>query len=181
MRQESVSPIYGLVAEFDNPEDITVAAHKVREAGYRRVDAYTPFPVHGLVEAIGWKDNRLPWIIFFGGLIGCLGGFALCAYSSFGYYPINVGGRPYIAWPSFMPVTFECTILLSAFAAVFGMLGLNGLPRPHHPIFNAPRFDLASRERFFLAIEASDPKFKLDETHAFLESLDPAHVAEVPE
>ena len=180
MRRESVSPIYGLVAEFDNPEDITVAAHKVREAGYRRVDAYTPFPVHGLVEAIGWKDNRLPWIIFFGGLIGCLGGFALCCYASFGFYPINVGGRPYIAWPSFMPVTFECTILLAAFAAVFGMLGLNGLPRPHHPIFNAPRFDLASRERFFLAIEASDPKFKLDETHAFLEALGPAHVNEVP-
>src|SRR5688572_19946769 len=107
MRREPVSPIYGLVAEFTDPEEITVAAHKVREAGYRRVDAYTPFPVHGLVEAIGWKDNRLPWIIFFGGLIGCLGGFALCCYASFGFYPINVGGRPYIAWPSFMPVTFE--------------------------------------------------------------------------
>ena len=180
MRKESASPLYALVAEFDNPEDITVAAHKVREAGYRRVDAYTPFPVHGLVEALGWKDNRLPWIIFFGGLFGCIGGFMLCAYASYWMYPINVGGRPYIAWPSFLPVTFECTILVSAFAAVFGMIGLNGLPRPHHPIFNAPRFDLASRERFFLAIEASDPQFKHDETWAFLESLGGTHVAEVP-
>src|SRR5205823_1952439 len=117
MRRELHSPLYALIAEFDNPEAITVAAHRVREAGYKRFEAYTPFPVHGLAEATGWKDNRLPWTIFFGGLAGCIGGFMLCAYASYWFYPINVGGRPYISWPSFMPVTFESTILISAFAA----------------------------------------------------------------
>src|SRR5258708_5872634 len=169
--KEPESTIYGALAEFADPEEIVVAAHKVREAGYNQVDAYTPFPVHGLAEATGFKDNRVPWVIFFGGLVGCVGGFGLQAWINVSEYPMNVGGRPYIPWPSFIPVTFECTVLIAAFAAVFGMLGMNGLPRPYHSIFNASRFDLASQDRFFLCIEADDPQFNPEETTRFLESL----------
>ena len=171
---EPESTIYGALAEFADPEEIVVAAHKVREAGYQRVDAYTPFPVHGLAEATGFQDNRVPWVIFLGGLAGCIGGFGLQAWinvSNEWGYPMNVGGRPYIPWPSFIPVTFECTVLAAAFAAVLGMLGMNGLPRPYHSIFNASRFDLASQDRFFLCIEADDPQFNVEETQIFLETL----------
>jgi hypothetical protein len=168
---EPESAIYGALAEFADPEEIVVAAHKVREAGYSKIDAYTPFPVHGLVEATGFKDNRVPWVIFFGGLAGAIGGFGLQAYINVVEYPMNVGGRPYIPWPSFIPVTFECTILAAAFAAVLGMLGMNGLPRPYHSIFNVSRFDLASQDRFFLCIESNDPKFDPDDTSKFLETL----------
>jgi hypothetical protein len=169
--QESESTVYGALAEFSDPEEIVVAAHKVREAGYVKVDAYTPFPVHGLVEATGFKDNRVPWVIFWGGVIGAIGGFGLQAYINLVEYPMNVGGRPYIPWPSFIPVTFECTVLAAAFAAVLGMLGMNGLPRPYHSIFNASRFDLASQDRFFICIEADDPQFDAEETTRFLGTL----------
>src|SRR5438045_2062386 len=116
--------LYGVVAEFDNPEDVVVAAHRVREEGYRNVDAYSPFPVHGLAEATGWRDNRLPWMIFFGGLTGCAGGFGLQWWINAAAYPMNVGGRPYVAWPSFIPVTFECTILFAVLTAFLGTLAL---------------------------------------------------------
>ena len=168
---EPESKIYGIMAEFADPEEIVVAAHKVHEAGYRRMDAYTPFPVHGLVEAIGFKDARVPWMIFCGGVIGAVVGFGLQAWVSYSAYPMNVGGRPYIPWPSFIPVTFECTVLAASFAAVFGMLGLNGLPKPYHPVFNASRFELASQTSFFLCIEADDPKFQAEETERFLRGL----------
>lgn len=174
-----ISAIYGLMAEFSDPEEIVVAADKASKQGYRRLDAYTPFPVHGLDEAIGFHESKVPWIIFLAGVVGAISGFALQAWINVVDYPMNVGGRPYLSWPSFIPVTFECTILFASFGAVIGMLGLNGLPRPYQPVFNAPRFDLASQDRFFLCIEAVDPKFDLHKTRRFLESLGPSSVTEV--
>lgn len=171
--------LYGLVAEFENETDILTAARRVREAGYRRMDAYTPFPVHGLAHAIGFSDWLLPWIIFFGGVTGALAGAALQTWTLAYDYPWNVGGRPLISWPQFIPITFELTILLAAFGAVFGMLALNGLPRPYHSIFNAPGFERASQDRFFLCIESWDPRFDREETARFLESLGPVAVSEV--
>lgn len=178
MRKHTPS-LYGLVAEFKDPEDILQAAKRVREAGYRRMDAYTPFPVHGLDEAIAFEDNRVPWTIFICGLLGAAGGYFLQYYISVMDFPINSGGRPYHSWPAFIPVTFECTILLASFGAFIGMLAYNGLPKPYHPIFNTPRFELASQDRFFLCVEAADPKFDREETERFLESLKPQLVSAV--
>jgi hypothetical protein len=172
--------VYGLMAEFDDPEDLVVASQRAHDAGYREMDAYSPFPIHGLDDAIGFKDSKVQWMMFWGGVIGAAAGFALQAYANGMDYPINVGGRPFISWPYFFPVTFESTILLSSFAGVLGMLGLNGLPKPYHPVFNAPRFDLATQDRFFLCIEAKDPKFEIDETARFLEGLGSLSVEEVP-
>jgi hypothetical protein len=180
MRKKTAS-LYGLVAEFKDPEDILRAAKRAHEAGYRRMDAYTPFPVHGLDEAIAFEDNRVPWTIFLCGLLGAAGGYLLQYYVSVMDFPINSGGRPYHSWPAFIPVTFECTILLASFGAFFGMLAYNGLPKPYHPVFNAPRFELASQDRFFLCIEAADPKFDREETERFLESLNPQLVSAVEE
>lgn len=163
--------LYGIVAEFKDEDHILTAANQAREAGYRRLDAYTPLPVHGLAEAIGFHDWVLPWLIFLGGVAGAVGGFGLQVYVSAIDYPLNVGNRPLISWPSFIPVTFECTILLASFAAVFGMIILNGLPRPHHPIFNAPNFERASQDSFFLCIEATDPRFDPVKTTDFLQGL----------
>lgn len=171
--------IYGLMAEFDQPEDLVAAAERTRETGYRGVDAYTPFPVHGLDEAIGIRRTRLPWVVLIGGILGGLTGYALQYWISAIDYPLNVGGRPYNSWPAFIPVIFELTVLFASFAAVLGMLGLNGLPQPYHPVFNVPRFELASRTHFFLVIEATDPKFDRAETKQFLESLNPHGVYEV--
>ncbi|HZO87624.1 MAG TPA: DUF3341 domain-containing protein [Chthonomonadaceae bacterium] len=171
--------IFGLVAEFREPEEIVEAAKHAREAGYRQMDAYTPFPVHGLSEALDFEDNRVPWIIFLSGLSGAILGYLMQVFISVVDFPLNVGGRPYHSWPAFVPVTFECTILLASFGATIGMLALNGLPRPYHPIFNAPRFELASQDRFFLCIEATDPKFDRERTEQFLEGLHPVSVSEV--
>ena|SRR5438045_3513864 len=168
--------VYGILAEFSDPEEVVVAAHRVREAGYKRIDAYTPFPVHGLCEAIGFRDPKVPWMIFLGGVTGAVVGFGLQAWVNAVSYPMNVGGRPNIPWPSFIPVTFETTVLFAALTAVFGMLGLNGLPKPYHPVFNAARFDLASQDRFFVCIEATDPKFDTEETARFLSSLGASEV-----
>jgi hypothetical protein len=151
----------------------------VHEEGYRRVDAYTPYPIEELSEAIGVKQTRLPYIVLFGGIAGGLAGYLLQYWTSVIDYPLNVGGRPLHSWPAFIVPTFEMTILGAALAAVFGMLALNGLPRPHHPIFNAPGFALASRDRFFLCIEAEDPRFDLEKTAAFLRSLGPREVSNV--
>ena len=172
--------VFGVAASFDNPEDLLVAAHRAREAGYTKMDAYTPFPVHGLPDAIGFHDNRVPWIIFFCGLAGALGGYALQYYVSVIDYPLNVGGRPLHSWPTFIPVTFECTILLAALGAVFGMLGLNGFPKPYDPMFNAPGFERVSQDRFFLCIEADDPKFDVQEITRLMQSLNAEAVSEVP-
>jgi len=174
-----VSALYGLMAEFDNPEDLVRAARRAYQEGYRKMDAYTPFPVEGLAEAIGFRRTHIPLIVLMGGIIGCLTGFYLQYWISVIDYPLNVGGRPYNSWPSFIPVTFELTVLFAALAALLGMLGLNRLPMPYHPVFNAPRFALATRDRFFLAIEAGDAQFDREQTRRFLESLRPGGVSEV--
>jgi hypothetical protein len=171
--------IYGLMAEFETPADLVAAAHRAREEGYRRVDGYTPFPIEGLAEAIGFHHSRLPLVVLIGGIAGCIGGYLLQYYISVISYPLNVGGRPFHSWPSFIPVTFEMTILVAALAAVVGMLALNGLPMPYHPVFNVSRFALATRDRFFLCIEATDPLFDREGTRRFLEGLGPRGVYDV--
>jgi hypothetical protein len=170
--------IYGLLVEFEEPEQLLAAAKKVNEAGYKHVDAYTPFAVHGVDEAIGAK-TLLPWLIFGGGLTGGLTGFGMQTIANF-HYKINIDGKPLVSWPSFMPITFELTVLFASATAVFGMLLLNGLPRPYNPLFNVEGFERASQDRFFLCIEAKDPKFDLDQTSRFLEGLEPKSISEVP-
>jgi Alternative complex III, ActD subunit len=175
------STIYGLLAEFDDPNTLVIATRLAHEAGYRRMDAYSPFPIEELHEALGARHTRLPLLVLIGGICGCLGGYGLQYWVSAVAYPLNVGGRPFHSWPAFIPVTFECTILVAALTAVFGMLALNGLPMPYHPVFNVPRFALASRNRFFLCIEARDRKFNLEQTRRFLETLKPREVSTVAE
>src|SRR5262247_1362298 len=171
--------IYGLMAEFAEPEALLEAARRSFAEGYRRMDAYSPFPIDGLAEAIGFHKTRIPLIVLIGGIIGCVGGFYLQYWVSVIDYPINVGGRPFNSWPSFIPVTFELTILLAALSAVLGMLALNGLPMHYHPVFNVERLELASRNRFFLCIEAIDPKFDSEATRRFLASAGSQGVYEV--
>jgi hypothetical protein len=171
--------VYGLLAEFDDPTSLVVATERSYEQGYRCMDAYSPFPIEELHHAIGLHHTRLPLIVLIGGLVGCVGGFGLQYWVSAIAYPLNVGGKPFLSWPAFIPVTFECTILGAALSAVLGMLALNGLPQPYHPVFNVPRFALASRNRFFLCIEARDPKFHIEETRRFLETLSPREVTAV--
>lgn len=171
--------IYGLLAEFDDPSELVVAARQAFETGYRRMDAYTPFPIPELAEAMHLHDRRLPALVLLGGVLGGLAGYFLQYWTSVIDYPINVGGRPLHSWPAFIPITFECTVLVAGLTAVLGMLALNGLPMPHHPLFNEPRFALATRNRFFLCIESSDPKFDVDETWAFLSRFRPRQVAQV--
>jgi hypothetical protein len=172
-------PLYGLIAEFDRPESLLAAAHRTYEEGYRKIDAFSPLPVEGLADAIGFHQTRVPLIVLLGGIAGCIGGFYVQYWISVIDYPVIVGGRPYNSWPSFIPVTFELTILVAAFSALIGMLALNGLPMPYHPLFNVPRFALATRDRFFLCIEAKDPQFDLQTTKQFLISLDAREVSEV--
>ena len=167
------------MAEFDNPEALLTAARAAHVEGYRKLDAYAPFPVEGLAEAIHVHRNRLPRIVLMGGIAGAIIGFGMQYYAAVIDYPLNVGGRPFNSWPSFIPITFEVTILIAAFAAVLGMFALNGLPQPYHPVFNVERFARASRDRFFLCIETRDPKFDLIGTRKFLESLKPRGVYEV--
>lgn len=171
--------IYGLLAEFSDPNELVAAAAQTHAAGYLRFDCYTPFPIEELTEAMGHHHTRLPLLVLLGGIFGCLGGLALCYWTSAVDLPLIVGGRPFASWPAYIPVTFECTVLGAALTAVFSLLGLNGLPRLHHPVFNVPRFALASRDRFFLCIEASDPRFDLGETRAFLTRLQPREVSQV--
>jgi hypothetical protein len=173
------STVYGLMAEFDDPTSLVAATKRAHDAGYRCMDAYSPFPIEELHEALGARHTRLPLVVLVGGLAGCLGGYALEYWSSVFAYPINVGGKPLHSWPAFIPVTFETTILVAALSCVLGMLALNGLPMPYHPVFNVPRFALASRNRFFLCIESKDPKFDADRTRRFLETLDPREVTTV--
>src|SRR5438034_3220635 len=165
--------IYGLLAEFDDPNALVAATQHAYREGYRRMDAYSPFPIEELHEALGGPHTGLPLIVLIGGLFGGLGGYALQYWVSAVAYPLNVGGRPFHSWPAFIPVTFECTILVAALSAVLGMLALNGLPMPYHPVSNVSRFALASRNRFFLCIESRDAKFDLEATRRFMETLDP--------
>jgi hypothetical protein len=167
------------MAEFDSPEALVGAARSAFAAGFRKMDGYSPFPVDGLAEALGFHRTGVPLIVLIGGIIGCLGGFFLQYWVSVIDYPINVGGRPLNSWPSFIPVTFELTILIAALSAFLGVLALNGLPMPYHPVFNVDRFELASRNRFFLCIESRDPKFDKEGTRRFLESIEAQGVYEV--
>ncbi len=173
--------IYGLLAEFDTPTQMVDAARKMRDAGYTKTDAFSPFPLHEIDEALGIKKSILPFLVLGGGIVGLLTGLALTTYVHVIEYPIIVGGRPYFSLPSFIPPMYELAILFAAFTAVFGMILLNGLPQPYHPVFNVPRFALATREKFFLIIEAKDPKFDLEETRSFMQSLNPQEVFDVEE
>jgi hypothetical protein len=173
--------LYGLMAEFDTTTEVVNAAEKVRLAGYTKTDAFSPFPIHEMDEALGIKRSILPYLVFCGGLAGLLSGIGMQVFMSWYDYPIMVGGRPMLSWTAFIPPTYELTILFAAFTAVFGMLLLNGLPQPYHPVFNVPRFALASREKFFLLIESQDEKFDYDETKSFMESLNPQEVHDVQE
>lgn len=171
--------VHGLLAEFDTPTRLVEAVRKARAEGYRAMDAYTPFPIEEVAEALHFHDRRLSLLVLLGGIFGGFAGYALEYWTSVIDYPINVGGRPLHSWPAFLPVTFETTVLFAAFAAVLGMLALNGLPMPYHPVFNAPRFAFASRDRFFLCIEATDPLFDREGTRRFLEQIKAVSVAEV--
>src|SRR5262245_26196752 len=168
-----IQELYGLVAEFKEPDELIQAARAARQEGYTRLDAYTPFPVEELNEALELKPSRLPLVVLIGGLVGCFGGFFMQYYASVISFPLNVGGRPLNSWPSFIPVTFELTILAAAVTAVLAMLARNGLPQPYHPLFNVPQFALASRDRFFLCIQSVDPKFDLERTREFLAARQP--------
>lgn len=171
--------LYAVVAEFRDEHDLIIAAEKARQAGYTKIEAYTPFPVHGVSEAMGFEDNRLKWMIFFGGVFGAVTGVLLQWWVSAVAYPHNVGGRPYFSWPNFIPITFECMVLFAALTAVFGMFALNGLPKPYHPIFNTPKFDRASQDLFFLAIEARDPMFDATAAAKCLKDAGADNVSEV--
>ena len=172
-------PIYGVMAEFDNPTALVSATRRAREEGYRKLDAYSPFPIEELTDALHLHHNKLPLIVLIGGILGLLTGYLMQYYVTVIYFPINVGGRPMHSWPAYIIITFELTILFAAFAAVLGLLALCGLPMPYHPVFNAPRFATASRNRFFLCIEATDPLFERRKTSDFLESLEANEVVEV--
>jgi hypothetical protein len=179
MKKKIKQEIYGLMAEFTDPTEAVAAARRAYEEGYRKMDAYSPYPVEELSEAIGFRKTRLPLIVLAGGIVGALTGYLLQYYVAVIDYPLNIGGKPPHSWPAFIPITFELTILFAAFAAVFGMLALNGLPQPYHPVFNSPRFALATRDRFFLVIEATDPKFDREATANFLKSLNSDEVSDV--
>lgn len=172
-------PIYGLMAEFDNPTALVNAAKAARANGYRKLDAYSPFPIEELSDALHLHKNWLPLIVLVGGIIGGALGYLLQYYVTVWHYPLNVAGRPLHSWPAYIIITFEMTILLAALSCVLGLFGLCGLPQPYHPTFNVPRFALASRNRFFLCIESTDPQFDHDKTSEFLETLEPREVSEV--
>ena len=173
------SSLYGVLAEFDTPGELLAATRRAHEAGYRQMDAYTPFPIEGLAEALGFHRTRLPLIVLLGGIVGGVGGYLMQYWIAAIDYPLNIGGRPLHSWPAFIPVTFELTILGAAIAAVLGMLILNGLPMPYHPLFHVPRFALVTRNCFFLCIEARDPKFDREETRRFLASVKAREVSDV--
>ena len=180
-RQPAASTLYGLMAEFEDANTLTQAAKRTYEDGYRKTDAYSPFPIEHVWEAMRVHDRPVSFFVLCGGIAGMIGGFGLCYWVSTTAYALNVGGRPYNSWPSFIPVTFELTVLVAAFAAVISMLALNGLPMPYHPVFNVPSFQRASQDKFFLVIEASDPKFDRTKTFEFLKSLGARDINEVQE
>jgi hypothetical protein len=178
-RQRGTPALYGVMAEFDSPSELVAAARRTYQEGYRRINGYSPYPIEELSEAIGFTRTSLPLIVLIGGILGGLGGFFMQYWMEVIDYPLNVGGKPYNSWPAFIPITFECTVLVAALAAVLGMLALNKLPQPYHPVFNAPNFALATRDRFFLVIEANDAKFKRGEVRQFMKSLGATDVSDV--
>ena len=168
------------MAEFIDPSALVAAARRTYDEGYREFDSYSPFPIHELFDAMHCRDRRVPLFVLLGGIAGGLTGLGLQVWVSAVAYPLNVGGRPYLSWPMFIPVTFELTILFAALTAVFGMFMLNGLPMPYHPVFNVARFvEHASQDKFFLAIEAADPKFDHEATRTFLEGLGAREINDV--
>ncbi|MEX2317055.1 MAG: DUF3341 domain-containing protein [Pirellulales bacterium] len=171
---------FGLLAEFVEADELVAAAARVHEEGYRRVECYSPLPVEGLAEAIGFHRTRMPLVVLVGGIVGGLSGLALQYYTTVVAYPLNIGGRPLFSWPSFVPVIFEMTVLFAALSAVLGMLAMNGLPRPHHPLFGVKSFDRASQDRFFLCVLSTDPMYHSHSTRQFLERLGPLEVTDVP-
>jgi Protein of unknown function (DUF3341) len=173
-------PIYGVMAEFETSKDVLEAARRARDAGYREMDAYSPFPVEGLSEAIGFPRTWLPAITLAGGLLGCFTGFFLQYFPNVIGFPLDIGGKPFDSWPSFIPITFELTILFAGVSTVVGMIWLNRLPTPYHPVFNVPRFELASQDRFFLCIKSKDPRFSVEGVRRFFEDLEPREVNIVP-
>jgi hypothetical protein len=175
--------VYGIVAEYDDPDDLLKAAKTAYAEGYRDLDAYTPFPIHGLSEAIGFHKTRVSWFTLVAGLTGAATGFGLQTFAHVYHYAYDVGGKPNFSWPAFIPITFECTILFAAFTTGFAMLAMNGLPMPYHPIFNAKNFERATSDRFFLCIESKDAKYNAQGTRGFLERLNPKplEVSEVAE
>jgi hypothetical protein len=175
-----IEGLYGVIGEFADAQSLLDAANAARERGYTDTDAFSPFPIHGLAEAVGFHKSRLSIVVLTMGAIGGIGGFFMQWYANVIAYPLNIGGKPYNSWPAWIPITFECTILLAALGAVFGMLALNGLPMPYHPVFNVRRFDQASRDKFFLVIQARDPKFELDEVRDFFDTLNPREIVDVP-
>ncbi|HUB32115.1 MAG TPA: DUF3341 domain-containing protein [Bryobacteraceae bacterium] len=172
-------PIYGIMAEFDDPTSLVHAARAAYQRGYRKLDAHTPFPIEELSDALHLHKNRLPLIVLLGGICGGLTGFLLQAYVTVYQFPINIGGRPLLSWPSYIIITFELTVLFAALSSVLGLLALCGLPMPYHPVFNVPSFAMASRHKFFLCIESSDPLFEHDAVVAFLQSFDPREVSDI--
>ena len=164
------SGLYAIVGEFETPERLKLAAEEARHAGFKVMDAYSPFPIHGLSEAIGFRDTKVPWTVFIFGLIGVTCGYSLQFYTSVIDYPMNVGGKPLNSIPAFIPVSYECTILFAAFSAAIGMFVYNKLPMPYHPIFNAKNFERASQDRFFLAVEATDPSYDADKIEKIMKS-----------
>jgi hypothetical protein len=178
-RRRGTPALYGIMGEFDNPTDLVAAARSAYEAGYRRINGYSPYPIEELSEAIGFTRTSLPLIVLIGGILGGLGGFFMQYWMEVIDYPLNVGGKPFNSWPAFIPITFECTVLVASFAAVLGMLALNKLPQPYHPVFNAPNFALATRDRFFLVIEANDPQFTHNEATEFMKKSGARDVSDV--
>jgi hypothetical protein len=172
--------VYGVMAEFEHPEELVKAAHRAYSAGFRKMEGYSPMPVEGLAEAIGFKRHFVSLVVLFGGLTGCIGGFTLMYWISVIAYAHNVAGHPMNSWPAFIPPTFECTVLLAALFATIGMFAMNGLPQPYHPVFNVQQFaERASRDRFFLVIEAEDPLFDMQQTRGFMHELEPVGVFDV--
>jgi hypothetical protein len=176
-----VNGLHGVMAEFHDADELLTATRRARADGYRRMEAYSPFPIDELAEALDFRRTHVPLIVLVGGVLGGLSGYLLQVYVSVIAYPLNIGGRPLHSWPAFVPVTFELTILGAALFAVVGMLALNGLPMPYHPVFNVPSFARATRDRFFLCIEAADPRFDAEQTRRFLRSLGAREVSDVPE
>jgi hypothetical protein len=173
-------PVYGIMAEFASAQALVDAAKRTHEAGYQRIDAYSPFPIEGLAEELGFHQNSVPLVVLIGGIVGGLTGYLMQYWMSAVDYPLNIGGKPPHSWPAFIVITFEMTILFAGASAVLGMLALNGLPMPYHPVFNVPRFALASKDRFFLIVFSSDPKYDPAGTRNFMEGLAPRSISEVP-
>lgn len=174
------SPIFGVMGQFEDVTALLRAARKVRQSGYTRTDAFTPYPVHGLDDELGVRKTILPKLVLGAGIMGALTGFGMQYFAMVIHYPLNIGGKPLNSWPAFIPITFEVTILFAALTAVVGMLALNGLPQPYHPVFHIKNFERASVDQYFLCIESDDPKFDADEARKLLSAAGAVEVSDVP-